>query len=280
MTHATNPQTAFSLSSLMSEMHTDVAKVGYRGLTNSLNTRAIYTMDRHLSIQKRKTQEALNKVETHPGFTELDAANELINTEGAMAEEMDKIRQVLGFKPERNLLAEAIQLRKAANWLSDETKTLSDKMFDQPMTLHQSLELALRNTPRPGADQLRKTVAEIMEIDESMLKMASDTRREQDRLRLLDNSPEILSTLEAVDEGYESAFDDLPVITRFRLFEKLVAVLENGMMQTYLRMEQRRNFSELSLLQLFKSEIKRVKEFVKQFETAHKDELLEAMNLS
>lgn len=180
--------------------------------------------------------------------------------------------------PKMDPLKLASLLKTAHDWALNELNTVSQSLWDTPLSFDEMLSYMIERSPQLNPT-LAKTLAEAAKTDVKTIHKMHELQAMREQEQLLEAAPEIRLTFNGLDgsEDFES-IDNLPVLLQHQLGIKIVESLHKAKDQVIIRVMRNKRLADLSNIPVLEDAANNVSAWVTQFEKEHKDELLEAIN--
>lgn len=217
-----------SILSVINTLHTETAATSLRSLANGLSTTIIFALNTHINVALRDNE---RKDEADVRINDLDQRN--TGDSNLEAIEVPPVGSEVNLKP-FELARAAIGAR---NFIIGELETVMEGLEPQERRWYQAMNfgemLTFLAKPRPVDRRLIEAKAEFLRsegldvnVDETAAMINADNQRQAAKLG--ENSKEILLTVAGFKDyggATELHFDELPIETRIKLANKVVADL-------------------------------------------------------
>jgi len=266
-----NQKTKFvDLLDLIASLDNVAQIAALRAICNSTISRCIGAIRQHLRLQEQLVRQ--DEAEARQG--DLDQRNQLDENTRAAETEIG----IVGFAPSMPPMQLASIYHALFDWAYTELRTLTQRLWDQPMTPEQMIDFMIERSQTLDP-VVAQAIADAAQTDVETIKRMHELQDRQDRERLKEARDEILATFNGFGaNGYAGAFADLPAIEKHQLGVKLVEALTKAKDQTLLRVMRSRRISDLGSIPLLEEGITKVTEWVNTFEHEHSDEITDAVN--
>lgn len=259
-----------SNSSLLDVIETldNVARIAaLRGLVHSTMAKCIGSIRQHMRDETRK---ARNEEEPQ---TDLDQRN----GDDENDRSIEEITEAMGFDAQVPPLKQASLFHAAYDWVNAELRTLTQSQWDAPLSVEAMLKFMTERSPKLDGT-LVKALADAIKTDVKTIERMHELQSLREREQLIEATPEILLTFNGFgDNGYESAFDDLPKMVQHQLGLKVVESLKKARDQTVLRVLRSRRLTDLGNMPILEDAEKQITSWVTQFENRYADDIREAI---
>lgn len=254
-----------SITSVISEMD-NVAKIpALRAVVHSMMAKTIGAIRQDIRARARDQQR--DETNTQPS---LDERNQFDENERSV----DQINEAMGFEQQLPPLKQAAMLHAAYDWAKDDLNTLTSSPFEQPLDLKAMLKFMTDRT-QPLNPVLIRELAKAAKCDEAHIKRLHELQAQREREALIEATPEIVATFEGFGAAYglDTDVDALPALIQHQLGVKLVEALGKAHEAVLMRVMRTNRISDLASLPLIEDAQSKVKDWVRDFETANKQEL-------
>jgi len=228
-------QAQFNIAQCIKDMPEDARLPGLRKVTNACVAALIGLARKHISEERNMQREGENN-------DSLDERNEK-DTLAAGQAHKDYVTDAMGHKVEDTPMKRAVKMFWVYRWADSACRALSSNQYEDPMTPRSMLTFMGNNTRRMTSEAQLKQFAEALDINYEDLKAIKQKQLDDEKDRLLNDTPRILQFIsdvegvvqEAVKFGYdeedredESAVTDLPPLEQHQLLLKLLDGLISG----------------------------------------------------
>lgn len=238
-----------------------------RGIVHSTMAKCIGAIRQDIRERTRNTRNQDNPQ------NDIDQRNEFDENDRSK----EQIAKAMGFQPQDPPLKQASVLHATYDWALDELNTIITSQWDAALTLEQMLEFMTKKT-RTLDKTLVNALATAAGTDPTSIERMHELQEQREREQLLEATPEIILTFNGFgSNGYEDSIDNLPAVVQHQLGVKVVESLSKAKDSTLLRVLRTKRISDLGSIPLIDEGIKKVSQWVTEFEQIHRAEIHEAM---